>query len=56
MVEQHVETPTTPLIKIKHDDKSDNDFVKLKLRRDTTLDKSDVYEFKIALFKNGDPK
>ena len=30
----HVESPPTPLIKSKHDDKSDKDFGKINLRRD----------------------
>ena len=45
-----------PLIKIKHDDKSDKDFVKLKLRRYPESDQSDLYELKMALFNNGDPE
>ena len=36
MAQVHVEPPPTPLIKVKYDGKSDKDFVKLKLRRDTT--------------------
>ena len=50
-----MEPPLTPLIKSKPDVKSDKDFVKLKLRRDMTSRKSDLYEFKIALFENGEP-
>ena len=56
MVEQHVDPPPTPLIKINHTDNLDKDFVKLNLRRDPTSDKSDLYEFKMALFDNGDPE
>ena len=56
VVQVHLEPPPTPLIKNKHEDKSDKDFVKLKLRRDLTSDKSDLYEFKIALFDNGNPE
>ena len=55
VVQVHVEPPLTPLIKSKPDVKSDKDFVKLKLRRDMTSRKSDLYEFKIALFENGEP-
>ena len=44
------------MIKSKHDDKSYNDFVKLKLRSDPTSEKSELYEFKMALFDNGDRK
>ena len=32
---------------------SDKDYVKLKLSRDPTLENSDLYEFKMALFENG---
>ena len=53
MVEQHVEPPPIPLIKGKHDDKLDKDFLRLELRRDPTSEKSGLYEFKIALFLNG---
>ena len=56
VVQVHAEPQLVPLIKIKHDDKSDKDFVKLKLHRDLTSDKLDLYEFKMALFKNGDPE
>ena len=45
-----------PPIKSKHDDKSDQDFVKLKLRRDPMSEKSDLYEFQMALFDNGYPE
>ena len=40
--------------KSEHNDKSKSDFVKMKLRRDPTSEKSDVYESIIALFYNGD--
>ena len=46
---------TIPLIKIKNNDKSDKYFVKIKLRTDPTSGKSDLYEFKMTLFDNGDP-
>ena len=48
-----VEPPLTPLIKIKHDGKSDKDFIKPKLRRYPTSKNSDLYEFKMAVFENG---
>ena len=41
------------LLKGKHDDKSENDSVKMKLRRDPTSENSDLYEFKTALLYNG---
>ena len=49
VVQQHVEPPPTTLIKNKHDDKSDKNFVKIKLRRYLTSEKSEIYEFKIYL-------
>ena len=54
VVQVHVEPPPTPLIKSKHDDKLDNFFVKLKFYRDPTSATSDLCEFKMALFGNGD--
>ena len=34
----------------------DKYFVKIKLCRDLTSEKSDLYEFKMALFNNGKPE
>ena len=45
-VQVHAEPPPIPLIKIKNGDKSDKDFVKIKLRRDPKSEKSDLYELK----------
>ena len=45
-----------PLIRGKHDDNSDKDFVKIELRRDPMSDNSDLYELKMALFDNGESK
>ena len=56
MVEQHVEPPPIPLIKSKNNDKSDKYFVKLTLCRDPTSYKSDICDFKMALFDNGKPE
>ena len=56
MTQVHVEPPPIPLIKIKHDDKSDKYFVKLKLCIDPTSYLSDLYEFMMDLFDNGDPE
>ena len=50
----HVEPPVIPLINSKNDDKSYKDFVKIKLRRDPTSEKLDLYEFKMALFDKGE--
>ena len=55
MTQVHVEPPPTPLIKINIDGKSDKYFVKLKLGRDLTLGTSDLYDFKMYLFYNGNP-
>ena len=56
MTKVHVEPPPTLLIKSEHEDKSDKDFVKMKLLRDPTSAKSDLYLFKMALFDNGEPE
>ena len=53
-VQVHVEPPPIPLIKINNDDKSDKYFVNIKFRSDPTSEKSDLYEFKMALFYNSD--
>ena len=47
--------PLILLIKSKNDAKSDKDSVKIKLRRDPTSEKSDLYKFKMDLFNNGNP-
>ena len=49
----HVEPLPTPLIKREHDDKSEKDFVEMKLCGDPTSENPDLYEFKMALFYNG---
>ena len=55
-VHVHVEPPLITLIKRKNNEKSDEDCLKIKLRRDPTSKKSDLYEFKMTLFDNGDPE
>ena len=55
-VHVHVESPLITLIKRKNNEKSDEDCLKIKLRRDPTSKKSDLYEFKMTLFDNGDPE
>ena len=50
----HVGPALIPLIKIKNDSKQDKCCVKMKFRKDATAEKSDIYEFKMALFDNGD--
>ena len=54
-VQVHVYPPLIPIIKSKNGDKSDKHCVKIKLRRDPTLQKLNLYKFKIDLFDNGDP-
>ena len=52
-VKVHVNPPQFPLIKSKKDDKLDKYFIRIKLRRDPTSEKLDLYEFKMTLFDNG---
>ena len=54
MTQVHVEPPPIPLIKSKYDVKPDKDFVKLKFCRDSTSSASDLYDFSISLFDNGE--
>ena len=56
VVQVHTETPHTSLIKSNHNDKADTDFVIMKVRRYPTSYKSELYEFKMALFDNGKPE
>ena len=49
-----MDPPQIPLIKSKNDTKLGKDCVKITLCRDLTPEKSGLYEFKIALFENGD--
>ena len=44
------------LIKSKNDEKSEKYCVKIKFHRDPTSAKSDLCEFKMALFDNGKPE
>ena len=53
LLQLHVDLPHTPLTTSKHNDKSEKDYVKIKLRRDPTSENSYPYEFKMALFYNG---
>ena len=53
LLQLHVYPPHTPLTTSKHNDKSEKDFVKMKLRRDPTSENLDLYEFKMALLYNG---
>ena len=56
MTQVHVEPPPIPLIKGKYDGKSDKYLLKMKLRRDPTSSTTDLYEFKMSLFDNGNPE
>ena len=51
----HVNPPPIPQTKNKNDEKSGRDCVKNKLHRGLTSQKSDLYDFKMALFYHGDP-
>ena len=53
VVQLYVDPPLTPLIKSKHDENSDKDFVILKLRRDVMSKNPYLYDFKMDLFNNG---
>ena len=55
-VQVHVGPPPIAPIKSKNDNKSDKYFVMIKLRRDPTSEKLDLYEFKMDLFDNGKPE
>ena len=46
-VQVHVDPPLVNLIKIKHNDKSDKDFVKIKLHKDPTSEILSLYESKM---------
>ena len=51
----HKELPLISLIKKKHE-KSDKDSAKIKLRRDSTSETSDLYEIKMAFFEHVKPE
>ena len=50
----YVEPPPLALIQETYDDKSDKYIVKIKLRRDPTSSMSELYDFKMSLFENGE--
>ena len=54
-VKFHVDPPPIPLIKSSIFSKTERDYEKIKWRKNHTPEKSDVYEFKIALFENVGP-
>ena len=55
-VKVHVEQPLISLIKSKNDQKSDKYCVKIKFCRYPMSQESELYEFKMSLFDNGDPE
>ena len=54
-VQIHVDPPLISLIKSKLDLKTKRDDVNIKLRRNPTPEKMDIYELKMDLFDNSDP-
>ena len=56
MTHVHVDPLMIPIIKENHDGKSDKYSVKLILRRGPTSSTSDLYDFKMYLFENGEPE
>ena len=54
-VQVHVEPPPILLMKSKNDEKLDKYSVKIKLSRDPTSEKLEIYEFKMAFFDNRQP-
>ena len=52
----HVDPPPSTLIKSKNDEKPDKYFIKIKLRKDPTSEKLDLYECKMDLFDNVHPE
>ena len=52
----HMEPPLIKLIRSNNDDKLDIDCVTIKLRRDTTSEKSDHYELEMVLFDKSYPE
>ena len=50
----HVEPPPTPITQETHNGKSEKYLKKFKLHRYPTSSTSDLYEFKMSLFDNGD--
>ena len=52
----HMDQLPIPLIKSNNDMKVEKYSVKIELRRDLTSEKSDLCEFKMTLFDNGEPE
>ena len=51
-----MDPPPIPLIKNRNDDKSDQYYIKIKVRRDPMSEKLDLYKLKMTLFDNGEPE
>ena len=56
MTQAHVEPPTIPLIKSKHNNNPEKYSVKIKFCIHPTSYISDLYEFNMDLFDNGEPE
>ena len=56
MTKLHVEPPLKHRTKGKYDGKSDKDFVKMRLCRDTMESTSDLYDINMYLFDNVQPE
>ena len=56
MTQAHLEYTPIPLINGKYNGKSDKYFVNLEFCRDPTYSTSDLYEFRMSLFENGEPE
>ena len=56
LTQAHVDPPPIPLIKGNHDDKLEKYLVKLKFCMYLTSATSDLYEFKMDFFGNGEPE
>ena len=55
-VKIHVDTHPNPQIKGKIGLKTERYYVRIKLHRNNTSEKSGIHELKMALFDNGDPE
>ena len=55
-VQVHMDTPLITLIKSNNNDKPDKCSVIIKLRRDKTSEKSNLYKFNLSLFDNYEPE
>ena len=55
-IQVHMDPPTISLIKRMNGEKPNTDYVKIKIRRDPTPGKLDLYEFKMVFFDNIEPQ